>query len=194
MYVDSEATHHLTADIANLAVHSEYQEPDRVRMDNGTGLPIRSTGASLLYSHISSFVLKNLLHVSDITKNFLSVSQFTADNKVLLEFHPDSCFIKDLSTRKTLLRGQLKDGMYVIYLGNHNFTVSLQALLDKRAYSSIWHERLGHPSTKVISSVLSQHRLSFFTDRAGILSASPVSKENVIVSFFRHLPRLLLLL
>ena len=74
-------------------------------MGNETSLPIRVTGASLLCSHVSSFVLKNLLHVPDITKNLLYVSQFTADNKVLLEFHPDSCFIKDLSTRKTLLRG-----------------------------------------------------------------------------------------
>ena len=69
-------------------------------MGNWTGLHIRSTGASLLCSFVSSFVLKNLLHIPDITKNLLSVSQFTADNKVLLEFHPDSCFIKDLSTRK----------------------------------------------------------------------------------------------
>ena len=90
-YVDSGATHHLTADIANLAAHSEYQGPDRVRMGNGTGLPIRATGASLLCSPISSFVLKNLLHVPNITKNLLSVSQFTADNKILLEFHPVYC-------------------------------------------------------------------------------------------------------
>jgi len=70
-------------------------------MGNRTGLPIRATGASLLFSHVSFFVLKNFLHVPDITKKFLSISQFTADNKVLLDFHPDSCFIKDLSTLKT---------------------------------------------------------------------------------------------
>ena len=78
--------------MVNLAVHSEYQGPDRVRMDNGTSLPIRSTGASLLCSP-ALFVLKNFLYVPDISKKFLSVSQFTADNKVLLEFHSDSCFV-----------------------------------------------------------------------------------------------------
>jgi len=67
-------------------------------MSNGTGLPIRVTSASLLGSPVPSFVLKNLLHVLDIIKNHLSVNQFTVDNKVLLEFHPDSFFIKDLST------------------------------------------------------------------------------------------------
>jgi len=61
------------ADMANQAVHSEYQGPDRVRMSNGTALPIRSTGASLLCSHASSFVLKDLLNVLGITKNLLSV-------------------------------------------------------------------------------------------------------------------------
>ena len=94
--------------MANLVVHSEYQRPDRIRMGNGTGLPIRSTSASLLCFSVF-FVLKNLLHISDITKNILSVSQFIADNIVLFEFHHDSCFVKDLSTRKILLRGQLKD-------------------------------------------------------------------------------------
>jgi len=101
-----------------------------------------------------SFVLKNLLHVPDITKNLLSVSQFTANNKVLLEFHPDSYFIKDLFTRRILLRGQLKDDMYVFSLGNHNFTASPQALLGERASFFVWHEHLGHPSTRVVSSIL----------------------------------------
>jgi len=83
-YVDSGATHHLTADMANLAVHSEYQGPDRVHMGNGTCLPIHSTGASLLCSHASSFALKNLLRVLGITKNLMSVSQLTFDNKSFL--------------------------------------------------------------------------------------------------------------
>jgi len=43
-------------------------------MGNGTGLPIRSTGSSLLCSPTSFFVLENLLHVPDITKNLLSVN------------------------------------------------------------------------------------------------------------------------
>ena len=80
-------------------------------MGNGIYLPICSTGASLLCSHACSFILKNLSYVPGITKNLLSVSQFTADNKVFLEFYPDFCFVKDFSTRKTLLRGHLKDGL-----------------------------------------------------------------------------------
>ena len=70
-------------DMANLTVYSEYQEPDRVRMGNETGLLIHSTGAFLLCSPTSSFVLKNLLHVPDITKKFMSISQFKANNKFL---------------------------------------------------------------------------------------------------------------
>jgi len=156
-------------------------------------LSIRSIGASLLCSHVFSFILRNLLHVSDIIKNILSVSQFTADNKVL-EFHLDSCFVKDLSIQKTLMRGQLKDGMYVFSLRNHNFTASPQALLGERASSSVWHERLGHPSTRVVSSVLFQHQLPFFTDCAGTPLCILCQKEKSHHLFFRHLPRMLLLL
>ena len=102
------------------------------------------------------------------------------------------CYI--ISTRKTLLRGQLKDGMYVFFLWNYTITASPQDLLGEHASSSVWHERLGHPSTRVVSSVLSQHQLPFLPDRAGSPLCPPVSKEKVTVFLFCHLPRLLLLL
>ena len=177
--------------MANLAVHSEYQGPDRVRMDNGTSLPIRSTGASLLCSP-ALFVLKNFLHVPDISKKILSVSQFTADNKVFLEFYSDSCFIK--SIRKTLLRGQLKDGLHVFFLGNHSFTVSPQAFLDEHASSSVWHERLGYLSTIVVSRVYLNIGFLSLLIVLVPLSTFTISKKKVTVSLFRHLSGLLLLL
>ena len=56
---------------------------------------------------------KQLLYVPEIIKNLLSVSKFANDNHVSFEFHPISCFVKDLATRVVLLQGQLKVGLYV---------------------------------------------------------------------------------
>ena len=37
--IDSGTTHHMTADLNNLAIHSEYQGPEEVTLANGSKLP-----------------------------------------------------------------------------------------------------------------------------------------------------------
>ena len=54
----------------------------------------------------------------DITRNLLSVSQFSKDNAVLFEFHSSVCFVKDQVTGEVLLQGSLKDGLYHFHLTN----------------------------------------------------------------------------
>ncbi|KAH1064304.1 hypothetical protein J1N35_029291 [Gossypium stocksii] len=43
---------------------------------------------------------KKLLHVPDITKNLLLVSEFPKYNQVMFEFYPDCCLMKDLTTSR----------------------------------------------------------------------------------------------
>lgn len=43
----------------------------------------------------------------------LSVSKFANDNCVYFEFHPTSCFVKDLTIKTNLLKGQFKGGLYM---------------------------------------------------------------------------------
>ena len=38
------------------------------------------------------------VHVPSITKNQISVSQFTKSNKVLFQFHPTFCYVKNQET------------------------------------------------------------------------------------------------
>ena len=47
-----------------------------------------------------------------ITKNLISISQFTKENNVIAEFFSYGCLIKDKVTRQVLLRGSLKTGLY----------------------------------------------------------------------------------
>lgn len=54
--VDIRATHHLTSDLGNLALHLEYQGPETVQLGNGTKLSISSIG-----SFTSSLGNENLL-------------------------------------------------------------------------------------------------------------------------------------
>lgn len=87
-YVDSGATNHLTADLNNLSMHSEFNGDDQIEVGNGMGLTISHVGHSQLKGTGDSLLLKNILRVPKITKNLLSVSKFTRDNNVSMEFYP----------------------------------------------------------------------------------------------------------
>ncbi|PON68583.1 hypothetical protein PanWU01x14_093920 [Parasponia andersonii] len=88
-YLDSGATNHATHDLANLTFGGEYHGSNKMHLGNGAGLSISHVGCSYL-PNVSSktLILKNLLHVPNITKNLINVSQFSKDNSVYFEFHP----------------------------------------------------------------------------------------------------------
>jgi len=114
-FVDSGATNHITSQLNNLSLHAPYNGVDKVIVGNGKNLPISNIGVSHVYTQThpkSVLSLPNILHVPSITKNLLSVSQFTRDHNVVAKFNADSCLIKDKSSGHVLLRGQLKDGLY----------------------------------------------------------------------------------
>ena len=100
-YPDSGATNHVTSDLNNLTFGIECHGYNKIHMGNGEGLNISHFGHSVFSSlPFSSRILylKNLLRVSLITKNPISVSQFSKDNNAFFEFHHDSCFVKDRVT------------------------------------------------------------------------------------------------
>uniref|UniRef100_A0A2N9HWF7 Reverse transcriptase Ty1/copia-type domain-containing protein n=1 Tax=Fagus sylvatica TaxID=28930 RepID=A0A2N9HWF7_FAGSY len=112
-YADSGATHHLTADLANLNVRAdEYQGQDNIRVGNGTGLPIKHVGTTHVLSPSSSFQLNDVLHVPQISQNLLSIQKFTTDTNTFVELHPQFFSVKDQATRRTLVHGPSRNGLY----------------------------------------------------------------------------------
>jgi hypothetical protein len=71
--LDSGASHHVTADLENLSLHSPYSGSDDVMIGDGTNLPITHTGSSHLSSPTSFFKLSNVLCVPTMKKNLISV-------------------------------------------------------------------------------------------------------------------------
>jgi hypothetical protein len=90
-YIDSGATTHVTSDINVLSTFSPYNGPETVHIGNDTGLEIAHKGLSLLLTTLKPLTLTNVLHVSEITKKLLSVSQLTLDNNILIEFSRFYC-------------------------------------------------------------------------------------------------------
>jgi hypothetical protein len=103
--------------------------------------------------------LRNILHVPHITKNLLSAHKLTKDNKVFLEIHPNHFAVNDQVSRERLLQGSCEGGLYPI--NPESISISKCTMLSARPIKEQWHQRLGHPSTQVVNSILSLNKLPF---------------------------------
>ncbi|WVZ15147.1 hypothetical protein V8G54_012713 [Vigna mungo] len=92
--VDSGATHHVTNDLDNLALHHPYTGPDSLFMGNGSGLNITHYGTLLL----NDLSLSNTLCVPSMQQKILSISQLTKQTNSVVVFLPNSFYVKNLKT------------------------------------------------------------------------------------------------
>jgi hypothetical protein len=71
-YPDSEASHHITSNLANLNLKAEeYGGSDQICVGNGTGLSIKHIGTAQISTPSFKFKLNNVLHVPQIIKKFI---------------------------------------------------------------------------------------------------------------------------
>lgn len=163
---------HVTIDYNNIHNPVEYGGTKLVTIGNGEKLCISYIGNSVLFDGKNSFNLRNVLCVPTIDKNLFSVSQLARDNAILIEFHGDYWLIKDKATGNTLLKGELNDGLYWLeeikitrnrgskgeqpLNTNKNTTTLILFGINVNVNESrtVWHLRLGHPSSKVLNYIL----------------------------------------
>ncbi|PON37593.1 hypothetical protein PanWU01x14_319140, partial [Parasponia andersonii] len=103
--LDFGASHHITGDLTNLSLHSDYHDPDDIYIGDGKGMKITHTSSLLLPSSSKLFSLSNALCVPEVKRNLLSVSQLCSSNNISVKFLPNSFVVKDLRTRDILLYG-----------------------------------------------------------------------------------------
>lgn len=132
--VDSGASHNLSADLNNLSIHSEYGGTDEVQIANGIGLPITHTGTSLLRYPSRNFLLSDILCVPSARRNLLSVSKYTRDNNISMEFFPTYFLVKDWNTGEPLVKGACSEGVY--HLPSSSFNHSAVASFGVRTSPS----------------------------------------------------------
>jgi len=106
--------------------------------------------------------LKNILHVPQAHKSLCSVNRLTRDNNVFLEFHPNQFSIKEQVTNKVLHRGRCEGGLYP--LRTMSTSNNKQACSVIKPSNTLWHHRLGHPSSQAVQPILSLHKLPFASD------------------------------
>lgn len=107
--VDSGASHHVTSQLSNLALHQPYEGPDDIQIGDGSGLSITHTGSTFISP---SFSLSNVLCVPSINQNLISVAKFCRSNHTSIEFLPSYFVVKDLRTGTPLLHGKNRHDLY----------------------------------------------------------------------------------
>ena len=159
-FPDTGANQHVTPDLASMTGSEPYLGSDQLHVGDGKGLVISHISQSKLYTPKRTFILSNVLHVPHIKKPLLSVQKFCIDNNVFFEFHSSVFYVKDLITKEVLLSGQSSDGLYV--LSASSATRVPQAFLSTSVSSTaeVWHRRLGHPSSRILGSLVSNDQIA----------------------------------
>jgi hypothetical protein len=125
---------------------------------------IKHIGQSIIHTPYRDLSLSHVLHVPQASKNLASIHCITFHNNIFIELHHDFFFIKDRESRKTLLQGRSRGGLYPLPCNTSTSTHVGQALSTIKISSSRWHARLGHPSLSIVKLVLSKNSLPIISD------------------------------
>ncbi|GLT46299.1 hypothetical protein SLA2020_200620 [Shorea laevis] len=151
-YVDTGATDHMTSDAGKLYTKRPYTGNHKVFTGDGTPLDISHIGSA----SIGSLKLNNVLVVPNLKKNLLSVSKFTKENPCIFEFSSNGFVIKDQVTQAVLARGTKKGQLYALEEEQKH----VLAAISNKATDSIWHQRLGHPNSSTLKTLVSKKSIS----------------------------------
>lgn len=110
--LDSGVSHHVTADLENMSLHTPYSGSDAMLIGDEIELPIIHIGSTTLNSSHKYFHLENVLCISSMKRHLISIYRFCNLNNTSIEFLLDGILVKDLSRGTTLLMGQTKSGVY----------------------------------------------------------------------------------
>jgi transposase InsO family protein len=154
---DSGASDHIIASSTNLNSQSPYQGQDQVSVGNGQHLPIQNIGNANLHTKMHNFQLRNVLHVPRIASNLISVHKLCLNNNCSCYFDANKLLIQDLPTGRLLYQGLSRNGVYPIHSSTLFNSASNKTACAAHSITPdkwhLWHSRLGHPSSKVLSSV-----------------------------------------
>ncbi|WVZ70680.1 hypothetical protein U9M48_019323 [Paspalum notatum var. saurae] len=132
----SGATSHMTSHPGTLS-HITPTGPSSgssIVVGNGSLLPVTTSGA---------VHLPGSLHLSNLIKNLISVRQFTIDNNCSVEFDPFGCSVKDLLSKREIIRCNSTGALYPFRPPASSSSSFIASVATTAA--SLWHRRLGHP-------------------------------------------------
>jgi hypothetical protein len=147
--VDSGASCHMSTNLNLLSKLRPTTSTPPITIGNGSQIPVTHLGQTTLNSANRILTLNDILVALKLVPNLISVRKLTTDNWVSIEFDPFGFTMKDLATQAVIARCNS--------LG-HDASSSTSAAAFI-ASVNLWHLRLGHPNTAVVSHLLLEFSL-----------------------------------
>lgn len=159
--LDTGANAHVTHELQNLVNPKEYTGNENVGgVRNDFRLSISHFGSSTINTDSCSFHLNDVLHCPSASTNLISIHRFTSDNNYYILIFPDSFFVKDLKTQKTLFQGRCENRLYQFHSGGGFSNQHFQAFVGTRVTIQKWHSCLGHPASPIMKNLVSNKKVS----------------------------------
>jgi histone deacetylase 1/2 len=158
-YTDTGATNHITGELDEMMIRDRYTGGEQIHTASGSGMDIAHVGRVICHTPERNLFLNNVLHVPSAKKNLVSVHKLAYDNNAYLEFHPHLFLIKDKATRRTLLEGPCRGGLYPLPSAALKNKQALSASSDSQPSLERWHHRLGHLSFHLVQQIINRNKL-----------------------------------
>ncbi|GKV50011.1 hypothetical protein SLEP1_g56730 [Rubroshorea leprosula] len=150
-YADTGASDHMTSGTGNLIFKRPYNGKQKVYTGDGTPLHITHIGST----SVGPLKLNNVLVVPNLKKNLISISKFTEENPCIFEFSSSGFVVKDQITQAVLAKGTRKGQLYALDEGEKYAL----ATMTNKAADTIWHQRLGHPNSRILKNLSSKKNI-----------------------------------
>ncbi|KAM2944179.1 hypothetical protein COP2_027257 [Malus domestica] len=149
--VDSGATDHMTNQMSKLHKFEKLHNHSHVSVANGEGARIVGKGKIHL---ISDQIESTALYVPSFPFQLLSVGRITNSLNCLAIFSPKNVIFQDCITKRMIGEGFFIDGLYYISKSSScGFHAKSKSIHNSIQAISLWHQRLGHPSQPILSTL-----------------------------------------
>ncbi|RVW34849.1 Retrovirus-related Pol polyprotein from transposon RE2 [Vitis vinifera] len=149
-YVDSGASNHMTNNSTALCHVRPYASQFSIQIAYGISLPIATIGDA-------SSKFTDVFLAPQLSTNLISVGQLV-DNNCAVNFSSNGCVVQDQVTGEPISKGPKVGCLFPLFLLVPNFSplssIKSFACNNVSDLSMVWHCRLGHPNTQILSHVL----------------------------------------
>ena len=156
--IDSGASSHMSGTRSLFTQLSQLSDVRSVAIADGRSCSVSGEGVVQASSHLS---FDKVLFVSKFPVNLLSISAITKQLNYCVTFFPFHCTFQDLQTGRRIDLGR-EQGTGVYMLVWDDIPHGLASVASTSESSSLWHNRLGHPSHQKLQQALPWRPLSHF--------------------------------
>ncbi|KAK7245636.1 hypothetical protein RIF29_40484 [Crotalaria pallida] len=140
--IDSAASNHMTNSVDFLKNVHPYHGSEQIQVANGNTLPITAVGDI-------TPVFNNAFVSPGLSGNLISVGQLV-ENNCDVHFSRDGCCVQDQVSGMVIAKGPKIGRLFPLHISTSNH-VACSAIFNK---NEIWHKRLGHPNSVILSHLL----------------------------------------